>query len=109
MSVTGGTAADCGGPYRSGTSSSALSVRPDRRARCLVRTPVFCTSYHESKHQFIIVRDGECRRFYAVPTARVIFTTKTRSDVFSLSQEQVWTFSVLGDRIYDLPHWDNMS
>ena len=46
-------------------------------------------------------------------------------NVFSLSQEQVWTFSVLGDRIYEmmcpfvavglnarfivLPHWDNMS
>ena len=42
---------------------------------------------------------SECWRFYAVPTARVIFTTKTSFDVFSLSQEQVWTFSVLGDRI----------
>ena len=46
-------------------------------------------------------------------------------DVFSLSREQVWTFSVLGDQIYEmrcpfvavglnarfivLPHWDNMS
>ena len=46
-------------------------------------------------------------------------------DVFSLSREQVWTFSVLGDRIYEmrcpfvavglndrfilLTHWDNMS
>ena len=62
---------------------------------------------------------------YAVPTARVIFTAKTSFDVFSLSQEQVWTFSVLCDRIYEmrcpfvavglnarfivLPHWDNMS
>ena len=59
---------------------------------------------------------------YAVPTARVIFTAKTRMDVFSLRQELVLTFSVLGDRIYEmrclfvavglnivLPHWDNMS
>ena len=68
---------------------------------------------------------SECWRFYAVPTARVIFTAKTSFDVFSLSQEQVWTFSVLGDPIYEmrclfvvvgpnvcfkvLPHWDNMS
>ena len=59
-------------------------------------------------------------RFYAVPTARVIFTEKTSLDVFSLSR-----FSVLGDQIYEmrcpfvavglnarfivLPHWDNMS
>ena len=41
-------------------------------------------------------------RFYAVPTARVIFTAKTCLDVFSLSREQVWTFSVLGDRIYEM-------
>ena len=50
---------------------------------------------------------------------------KTCLDVFSLSREQVWTFSVLGDQIYEirclfvavglnarfivLPHWDNMS
>ena len=27
---------------------------------------------------------------------------KTSFDVFSLSQEQVWTFSVLGDRIYEM-------
>ena len=39
--------------------------------------------------------------FYAIPTARVIFTAKTSLDVFSLRQEHVWTFSVLGDRIYD--------
>ena len=68
---------------------------------------------------------SECWRFYAVPTARGIFTAKTNFDVFSLSREQVWTFSVLGDRIYEmrclfvaeglnalfivLPHWDNMS
>ena len=68
---------------------------------------------------------SECWVFYAVPTARVIFTAKTSLDVFSLSGEQVWTFSVLGDRIYEmrcpfvavgpnarfivLPHRDNMS
>ena len=62
---------------------------------------------------------------YAVPIARVISTAKTSLDAFSLRQEQVWTFSVLGDRIYEmrclfvavelnalfivLPHWDNMS
>ena len=50
---------------------------------------------------------------------------KTSFDVFSLSQEQIWTFSIMGDRIYEmrclfvavglnalfivLPHWDNMS
>ena len=60
---------------------------------------------------------SECWRFYTV--------AKTSSDVFSLSREQVLTFSVLGDRIYEmrclfvavgpnalfivLPHWDNMS
>ena len=53
-----------------------------------------------------------------------IFTSKTSFDVFSFSREQVWTFLVLGDRIYNmrslfvavglnarfivLPHWDNM-
>ena len=63
--------------------------------------------------------------FYAVPTARVVFTTKTSLDIFSLRQEQVWSFSVLSDQIYAmrclfvavgldtrfivLPHWDNMS
>ena len=41
-------------------------------------------------------------RFYAIPTAWVIFMAKTSLDVFSLSQEQVWTFSVLGDRIYEM-------
>ena len=30
-------------------------------------------------------------------TARVIFTTKRRLEESSLSREQVWTFSVLGD------------
>ena len=39
---------------------------------------------------------SECWRFYAVSTARVIFTAKTILDVFSLSREQVWTFSSLG-------------
>ena len=43
------------------------------------------------------LRVSECWVFYAVPTARVIFTAKTSMDVFSLSREQVWTFSVLGD------------
>ena len=68
---------------------------------------------------------SECWVFYAVPTDRVIFTAKTSLDVFSLSSEQVWTFSVSGDRIYEmrcpfvavglnarfivLPHKDNMS
>ena len=66
---------------------------------------------------------SECWRFYAVLTARVIFTASF--DVSSLSREHVWTFSVLGDRIYEmrclfvavglntrlivLSHWDNMS
>ena len=60
--------------------------------------------------------------FYAVLTANVIFKTKTSLDVFSLRREQVWTFSVSGDQIYEmrrlfvavglnarfivLPHWD---
>ena len=39
---------------------------------------------------------SECWRFYAVSTARVIFTAKTSFDVISLSREQVWTFSSLG-------------
>ena len=71
-------------------------------------------------------RVSEYWMFYAVPTAtRVIFTAKTSLEVFSLRREQVWTFSVLGDRIYEmrclivavglnahfivLSHWDNMS
>ena len=45
---------------------------------------------------------SECWRFYAVQTASVIFTAKTSSDVFSLRQDQVWTFSVFGDRIYEM-------
>ena len=40
--------------------------------------------------------------FYAVPTARVIFMAKTSLDVFSLRREQVWIFSVLGDRICEM-------
>ena len=35
---------------------------------------------------------SECWRFYAVPTARVIFTAKTSLDFFSHIGEQVWTF-----------------
>ena len=31
---------------------------------------------------------SECRRFYGLPTARVIFMAKTSLDVFSLSREQ---------------------
>ena len=45
---------------------------------------------------------SECWMFYAIPTTKVIFTAKTSLDVFSLSQEQLWTFSVVGDRIYDM-------
>ena len=41
---------------------------------------------------------SECWVFYAVSTARVIFTAKTSLDVVSLRREQVLTFSVLGDR-----------
>ena len=68
---------------------------------------------------------SECWMFYAIQKARVIFTAKTSLDVCRLRQEQVWTFSVLGDRIYEmrclfvavglnalsivLPHWNNMS
>ena len=37
-----------------------------------------------------------------VPTARVILTAKTCLEVYSLSPEQVCTFSVLGDRIYEM-------
>ena len=71
------------------------------------------------------LKRSECWRLYAVPTARFIFTAKKSLDVFSISWEQVWTFSVLGDRIYEmrcpfvalglnacfivLPHWNNMS
>ena len=40
--------------------------------------------------------------FYAVPTARIIFTSKTSLDIFSPRRENVFTFSVLGDRIYEI-------
>ena len=40
--------------------------------------------------------------FYVVPTARVIFTKKTNLDVFGLRQEHVFTFSVSGDRVYEM-------
>ena len=46
--------------------------------------------------------ESECWMFYAVPTARVIFMAKTSLDVFSLRREQVRTFSVLGDQIYEV-------
>ena len=75
--------------------------------------------------QSLQVSESKCGRFDAVPTARVIFTAKTSLDVFSLSREQVLTFSVLDYRIYEmrylfvavglsalftvLPHGDNMS
>ena len=49
-----------------------------------------------SVKRVIIGTVSECWRFYAVSTARVIFTAKTSLDVFSLSREQVWTFSSLG-------------
>ena len=43
--------------------------------------------------------------FYAVPTARVIFTAKTSLDVSSLSLDQFLIFSVFGDRI---DRWDEV-
>ena len=53
-----------------------------------------------------LIRDGnrvtECWMVYALPAAGVIFRAKTSSDIFSLRQEQVLTFSVLGDRIYEM-------
>ena len=74
------------------------------------------------RHRCLFVRGIS---FYVVPSARVIFAAKTSLDIFSLSRDQVWTFSVLGDQIYEmrclsvavglnarfivLPHWDNMS
>ena len=61
----------------------------------------------------------------SVPTAIVIFTANTTLDAVSLRRQQVWTFLILVDRIYEmrclfvavglnalfivLPHWDNMS
>ena len=35
--------------------------------------------------------------FYAVPTAKVIFTAKTSLEVISLRRDYVWTCLVLGD------------
>ena len=60
---------------------------------------------------------SECWRFYAVPIARVIFTAKTRFDVFSLSRQQDQIYEKrcpfvtvgLNARFIVLPHWDNMS
>ena len=40
--------------------------------------------------------------FYAVPTSRVIFMSKSSLDLFSLGRKQVWTYSVLGDGIYEM-------
>ena len=40
--------------------------------------------------------------FCAVLTARVIFMAKTGLDISSLRREQVWTFSVLDDQIYEM-------
>ena len=51
---------------------------------------------HCDTHTDAVKRVSECWRFYAMSTARVIFTAKTSLDVFSLSREQVWTFSSLG-------------
>ena len=71
------------------------------------------------------MRVSEYWMFYAIPTASAIFTAKTSLDVSSLRLQQVWTFSVWGDQIYEmrclfvagglnarfivLPHWDNLS
>ena len=65
-----------------------------------------------------------CFRPY-LGSVRVSFTAKTSLGVLSLSGEQFWTFSVLGERIYEmrslfvavglnalfilLPHLNNMS
>ena len=67
----------------------------------------------------------QCLMFYAIWTSRVIFMAKTSLDIFSLGRKLVLTYSVLGDRIYEMrclfeavgpnalfvvrPHWDNMS
>ena len=37
--------------------------------------------------------------FCSVPTARVIFLTKTNLDAFSFRREHVWTCSILGDNV----------
>ena len=65
----------------------------------------------------VLQRMSKCWRFYAVPTARVIFTAKTCLDVFSLSREQVWIYKMMCPFVavgliacfIVLPHWDNMS
>ena len=52
----------------------------------------------EGAGRFAIFRkgvSGEGWMFYSVLTARVIFKAKISLDVFSLSREQVWTFSAL--------------
>ena len=64
-----------------------------------VQGPVSCLP---EETRDLIIGVSECWMFYAVLTARVNFMEKTSLDVFSLSQEQVWTFSVLGDRIYEM-------
>ena len=58
LSVGGGNVHASLSGTRRKPALAARSVCPDRRARCLVRTPVSCTSYHESKpikYQVIIV------------------------------------------------------
>ena len=59
------------------------------------------THLHPNLHGCVL-GVSECWMFYTILTARVIFTAKTSLDVFSLSREQVWTFSVFGDRIYEM-------
>ena len=48
------------------------------------------------------VSESERWMYYVELAARVIFTVKTSLDVFRLRQQQVWTFSLLGDRIYEI-------
>ena len=75
-------------------------------------------------HGMVCDRVSKCWMFYAVPTAKVIFKAKTSLNIVILRRQQVWTFSVLGDQIYEmrclyvavglnalfivLPHWDDM-
>ena len=67
-------------------------------ARGVGVTWVFCFLLY-----FFLVGSGsEYWLFYAVPTARVIFTAKTSLDIFSLRCEHVWTCSVLGDRVCEM-------
>ena len=40
--------------------------------------------------------------FYIILTSRDIFIAKTGLDLFSLGRKQVWTYSVLGDLIYEM-------